>query len=79
MSDTLQEALKSADADLIKLTRTAFKTKLTRAANSLVEELKKSNDGKFIYNDIDASYASSLISNLHKIKDSLESMFRKLF
>ena len=74
MSDTLQEALKSADVDFVKRTRSAFEAKLTRAANFLIEELRKDNDNKFILNDIDENYVSSLLSNLQKAKDSLEEL-----
>ena len=64
MSDTVQEALRSNDVGLIKRTRTIFRGKLTRAANVLVEELKKDENEKFKFDEINSDEIISLLSNL---------------
>ena len=74
MSETAQEALKSDDPQLIKQTRTAFKGKLTRAANSLINELKKDDSGKFLFQEIDKEEVESLLSNLQKVKNVVEEL-----
>ena len=74
MADTVQEALKSNDVELIKRTRTTFKGKLTRAANVLVAELKKDENGKFVFDEINSDEVASLLSNLQRAKDVLEEL-----
>ena len=74
MADTVHEALKSNDVELIKRTRTTFKGKLTRAAKVLVEELKKDKDGKFLFDEINQDEVASLLSNMQKTKDVVEEL-----
>ena len=52
MSDTLNEALTSRDAEFIKRARTIYKGKHTRAAKVLVQELRKDGSQKFLFDDI---------------------------
>ena len=74
MADTVQEALKSNDIDLIKRTRSTYKSKLTRASNLLVEELVKDESGKFKFNEINPDDVSSLFSNLQKVKELVDEL-----
>ena len=64
MSDTIQEVLKSNDVNLIKRARATYKGKLTRAAHSLKEELKRDDNGKFNVDDIDQTEVASIVSNM---------------
>ena len=74
MAGIVQEVLKSNDVDLIKRTRTAYKGKLTRASNILVEELIKDENGKFKFYEINSEEVTSLLSNLNKVKDIVEEL-----
>ena len=77
MGDTVKEVVKSNDIELIKRIRTTFKAKLTRAANSLSEELKKNEDGIFLFDQIINPEVADLLSNLHNVKDIVEDLHVK--
>ena len=74
MSGTVQEALKSDDIDLIKKTRTAFRGKLTRAANRLIDSLKKDDSGKFLLKEIFKVEVDSMLAELQNIKDTIDEL-----
>ena len=74
MSDTLNEALTSRDAEFIKRARTIYKGKHTRAAKVLVQELRKDGSQKFLFDDINENEVSSMLTNLQKSKDIVEEL-----
>ena len=74
MSATVQEALKSDDPELIRKTRAAFKSKLTRAANNLIAEVKTDGSGKFLFQEVNKEEVDSLFSNLQVVKEVVEEM-----
>ena len=77
MGDTIKEVLKSNDPELIKRSRATYKGKLTRAAKTLIEELKKNDDGSFAFDQIFEAEISALLSNLQKAKDIVEELHVK--
>ena len=74
MSDTINEALKSRDENLIKRARTVYKGKLTRAAKVLIEELKRDDSQKFMFDDINENEISSMLATLQSAKDIVEEL-----
>ena len=74
MSETLQEVLKSNDVDLIKRARATYKGKLTRTSKSLIEELKRDDNGVFLLDEIDKTEAASILSTMQKVKDTVEEL-----
>ena len=74
MSGTAQEAFQSEDVEFIHQTRTSFNSKLSRAANLLIEELKIDAAGKFNFEKINKDDIESLLSNLLKVKDIVEEL-----
>ena len=63
MFETVKDALKSNDIKLIKRILSTFKSNLTRAANSLKQELKMSEDGDFQFDEIDKNEVEAIFSN----------------
>ena len=74
MSGTAEHALKSEDLELIKKTRAAFRGKFTRAANTLIDELRLDDSGKFLLEEIYKDDVDTLLSNLQKVKNLVEEL-----
>ena len=74
MSGTVLEAFKSDDVEFIQKTRAAYKGKLTRAANALINNLQKNNSGKFLYEEIIKEEVDSLCADLQQVKSIVDEL-----
>ena len=77
MGDTVKEVLKSNNTEIVKRSRAIFKGKLIRAANALVEVLKKNEKGDFLFDQIIDLEVTALLSNLHKMKELVDDLHIK--